>query len=293
MPSLFAQLKAGTLAMKRGLRSFRKKLSKPMVRIAAVAVAWVYRGYMSLVWHTSRIESYGVGRAVHAVVKHRRVVVAIWHDNVVLAPRAYRELSPTTLASRSDIGEVITAVLKLHGYHVFRGGSSRGKSRRTPVFPQLVSHVKELQEVMLALTVDGSSGPARVCKPGIIALSSEAQAPIFATHIACWPAIRLPSWDRTRIPLPFGKIVIVLEGPIVCTKHPIDADEFRRLREQTQLLLEDTARRADRCLAGEPLPPPDPRLDLDPSYGDRDKRVGRSILLRHEPPPNPRPNTQT
>lgn len=292
MPSLFAQLKAGTLAVKRGLRSFRKKLSKPTVRVAAVAVAWVYRVYMSLVWHTSRIESYGVGRAIRAMVEHRRVVVAIWHDNAVLAPRAYRELSPTTLASRSDIGEVITAVLKLHGYHVFRGGSSRGRSRRTPVLPQLVGHVKGRQEVMLALTVDGSSGPARVCKPGIIALSCETGAPIYATHVACRPALRLPSWDRTRVPLPFGKIVIVLEGPILSKKHPIDADEFRRLREQTQLLLDDTARRAERCVSGQTLAPPDPRLDLDPSYGERDKRVGRSFLLPHEPAPNPKPTTE-
>ena len=281
------------LKLKRGARSVRKKLSKPAVRLAAAGLAWVYRGYMSLVWYTSRIESYGMARAVNAMRRHGNIVVALWHDNVVLAPRCCRVFRPTTLASRSDIGDVITAILQMQKYHVFRGGSSRGKSRRTPVLKQLVEYVRAREQVFVALTVDGSTGPARVLKPGIIALSCETGAPIFAVHIACKPALKARTWDRTRFPLPFGKIVMVVEGPIDSTTNPTDADEFRRLREQTQLLLEDTAERADRCLAGAPLPPPDPQLDLDPSYGDRDRRVGRSILLPHEPPPTPRLIPQT
>ena len=277
------------LKIKRGIRSVRKKLSKPAVRIAAVGLAWMYRGYMSLVWRTSRVESYGMARAVNAVKRHRNIVVALWHDNVVLAPRCCRVFSPTTLASRSDIGEVITRILELQKYHVFRGGSSKGKSRRTPVLHQLVEHVRGREEVVLALTVDGSTGPARVCKPGIIALSCDTGAPIFAIHISCKPALKARTWDRTRFPLPFGRIVMVIEGPVGTTGNLTDADEFRRLRDQAQLLLDDTSDRADRCLAGEPLPPPDPRLELDPSYGDRDKRIGRHILLPEEPPPNPRP----
>lgn len=276
-------------AIKRSTRKIRKRLSKPVVHITAHLLAWTYYVYMTLVWYTSRIESYGMGRAVNAVNKHRNIVVALWHDNAVLAPRCCRVFRPTTLASRSDIGEVITAILKLQRYDVFRGGSSRGKKRRIPVLQLLVDHVRQRQEVMLALTVDGSTGPARVMKPGIVALSGETGAPIFAVHIACKPAIKLLTWDRTRIPVPFGRIVMVLEGPIRCDQALIDAEEFRRLREQVQLLLDDTAERADRYLAGESPPPPDSRLDLDPSYGDRDLRIGRRILLPNEPPPNPRP----
>ena len=289
MPNLISRIQSGRRAAKRGLRSFRKKLSKPTVRVVAVVIAWVYRGYMSLVWRTSRVEYYGIARTVYALKKHRNIALAVWHDNVGLAPRGYRELRLTTLASQSDIGEVITAVLKLQGHHVFRGGSSRGKSRRAPVLKQLIQYVKERQEVMLALTVDGSAGPARVLKSGIIALARDTGAPIFAVHFSCKPVIKARSWDRTRFPLPFGRIVIVTEGPILIKKDRVNADEFRRLREQTQLLLDDTARRADHCLLHGDLPPPDPALDLDPSYGDRDRRVGPSLFLPHEPRPNSRP----
>ncbi len=269
-------------------RQTRKKLSKPAVWVTARVIGLLYYLYMGLVWHTSRVESYGMGRGVRAVLKHGNVVVAIWHDNAILAGRCCRELRPTTLASRSDIGEVITAVLNLQKYHVFRGGSSRGKSRRTPILQQLVSYLKKRKEVVLALTVDGSHGPARIMKPGIIGLAMETDMPIFATHLVCKPVLHLPSWDKTRVPLPFGKIVIVLEGPILRNKEASDSEEFERMRSQAQLLLEDTAERADKCLKGEPLPAPNEQLNLDPSYGDRSQRKGRRLLLPHEPPPDPR-----
>lgn len=281
-------LKKTINSIKHDTRRLRKKLSKPAVKLLAACLAWSYRGYMALVWHSSRVESYGMGRAVNAVRTHDNLLVALWHDNVVLAPRCGRDFRPTTLASHSDSGELISAILRLQKYHVFRGGSSRGKSRRTPVLQQLVDYVKKRREVLVALTVDGSTGPARVLKPGIIALSRDTGAPIFAIHIACKPVIHAPSWDRTRIPLPFGRIVLVFEGPIRCDLKPIDAEEFRRLRDKTQLLLDDTARRAEQYIARKQLIPPDPRLELDPSYGDRDLRTGRDFLRSDERPINPR-----
>ncbi len=288
MPSVMSRIQTGRLAVKQSVRSFRKKLSGPAVRGAAWILAWVIWVYMSLVWYTSRIESYGLSRGAVAMNRHRNILVTLWHENVVLTPWAYREFKPTTLASRSDIGEIITAALTRQGYHVFRGGSSKGKSRRSPVLKDLVQHVKDRQEVLLALAVDGSSGPVRVLKPGIIALSNETGAPIFAIHAISSRSIKARTWDRTRFPLPFGRIVIVMQGPLRCDDNPLGGSEFRRLRDQAQLLLEDAANRAEHFLKHGELPPPNPALDMDASYGEEDRRVGRSLLLPHETPLNPR-----
>jgi lysophospholipid acyltransferase (LPLAT)-like uncharacterized protein len=288
MPSLMSRIQAGLRAAKRGTRSFRKKLSGPTIRGTAWILAWFIWAYMSLVWRTSRIESYGVGRAVHAMKQHRNILTTLWHENVILTPWAYREYKPTTLASVSDIGEVIAAALLRQGYTVFRGGSSKGKSRQTTVLKDMVQHVKERQDVMLAIAVDGSSGPARVLKPGIIPLSSETGAPIFTITAVSSHSIKAPTWDRTRIPLPFGRIVVVMQGPLRCDLNPLRGKEFRRLRDQAQLLLEDATNRAEHFLKYGELPPPNPALDLDPSYGEEDNRTGRSLFLPHEPLPRPR-----
>jgi lysophospholipid acyltransferase (LPLAT)-like uncharacterized protein len=289
MPSVMSRIQACLRSAKQGLRSFRKKLSGPTVKATAWLLAWVIWGYLSLVWRTSRVESYGMARAVSAMSRHRNILMTLWHENVVLTPWACREYKSTTLASRSDIGEVITAALKRQGFTVIRGGSSKGKARRTAVLKDLVQHVKERREVMLALAVDGSSGPVRVLKPGIIPLSHNTGAPIFACHVISSRAIKARTWDRTRFPLPFGRIVVVMEGPLRCDLNPLKGKEFRRLRDQAQLLLEDAANRAEHYLKHGELPPPNPALDLDPSYGEEDKRVGRSLFLPHEILPNPRP----
>ncbi len=271
------------------MKRFRKKLSGPTVRITAWVLAWVYWGYMLLVWYTSRVESFGFSRAAIAMKRHRNILMTLWHENVVLTPWSFREFKPTSFASRSDIGEVISAVMIRQGYFIFRGGSSKGKSRRTAVLKDLIQHVKDRQGVLLALAVDGASGPARVLKPGAIALSNATGAPIFAAHAVSSREIRIPTWDRTRFPLPFGRIVIVMQGPLRCDDNPLKGKEFRRLRNQAQLLMEDAARRAEHYLKHGELPPPNPALDLDPSYGEEDKRVSRSLLLPGEPRPNPRP----
>ncbi len=288
MPSLMSQIKTGLRVAKRGTRSFRKMLSGPTVKGTAWLLAWVIWAYMSLVWRTSRIESYGIGRAVNAMSRHRNILMTLWHEDVVLAPWAYREYKPTTLASISDIGEVIAAALKRQGYTVFRGGSSKGKSRQTAVLKDMVQHVKDRQDVLLAIAVDGSSGPVRVLKPGIIPLSNSTGAPIFAIHVISSRSIKARTWDRTRIPLPFGRIVVVMEGPLRCDDNKLGGKVFRRLRDQAQLMLEDAANRAEHCLKHGELPPPNPALDMDPSYGEEDRRTGRSLFLPHETLPNPR-----
>ncbi len=288
MPSLISRIQTGLRAAKRGTRSFRKKISGPTVKGTAWLLAWVFWAYLSLVWRTSRIESYGIGRAVQAMSRHRNILMTLWHENVVLTPWAIRDYKPTSLASRSDIGEVITAALERQGFHIFRGGSSKGKSRRTAVLKDLVQHVKDRQDVLLALAVDGSSGPVRVLKPGIIPLSNKTGAPIFAIHVISSRSVRARTWDRTRFPLPFGRIVVVMEGPLRCDDNKLGGKEFRRLRDQAQLLLEDAATRAEYFLKHGELPPPNPALDLDPSYGEEDKRTGRSLFLPHETLPNPR-----
>jgi hypothetical protein len=39
-------------------------------------------------------------------------------------------------------------------------------------------------------------------------------APALLMGLACRPCIRLKSWDRSVVPLPFGRGAVVVEGPI-------------------------------------------------------------------------------
>jgi hypothetical protein len=58
----------------------------------------------------------------------------------------------------SDFGEVISEMLRLCNFVVFRGGSG-SKSRRRDVLGDLIEHMQSTPRVIYGLTVDGSQGP--------------------------------------------------------------------------------------------------------------------------------------
>ena len=259
------------------------------MRISTVLLAWAYHIHLWVVWRTGRIELIGFDRFAETMRRHERVAMALWHENLVMGIYAIRELRPATLANKSDIGDVISAVLEGQGYHVFRGGSSRSKSRQSKVLDKMVGYFKSHRDVLLAITVDGSAGPARKVKPGVIALAEQAQAPIYILHAECRPCFRIWTWDRTCFPIAFSRVVVLLEGPL-----PVPAPGIRGLRETRDLtdrLLHDTADRARAYLKTGVLPDPDPALGLDPSYGERDTRVGPKIFGKGPRTITPRPNT--
>ena len=268
-------------------RTIRKRVKHRLKRLGAWAIAVSYQIHLWCVWRTARIEVVGCDRLFETLRRHDRVALAIWHENLIMSIYGLRECKPTTLASKSDIGDVIATVLKRNNFHVFRGGSSRGKSRRSPALEKMVEYFKSHRDILIPITVDGSAGPARKMKPGVIALAEQAQAPIFVMHCECRPCFRIWTWDKTRIPLGFGKIVMVFEGPIL--PQPPGLKGFRKSRDQTDLLLRDTCKRAETLLKTGELPPADPALELDPSYGEGETRRGRSLFAKGESPIVPRP----
>lgn len=261
-------------------RTLRKRVKHGLKRLGAWAIATSYQIHLWCVWRTSRIEVVGCDRLIETMKRHDRIALALWHESLILAIYAIRECRPTTLASKSDIGDVISTILERLDYNVFRGGSSRSKSRQTAVLDDMVAYFKTHREVLLAITVDGSAGPARKMKPGIIALAGQADAPIFAMHCVCRPCLRIWTWDRTRVPMLFGKIVIVFEGPVMPGGAGISA--FRAARDKAALLLDDTADRAEAYLRTGQLPAAAQALELDASYGRGDRRPGRSLCEESE-----------
>jgi lysophospholipid acyltransferase (LPLAT)-like uncharacterized protein len=176
-----------------------------------------------------------------AAERHDRAVCALWHEEVFTVAFNYRHFHGHTLASVSDFGEVISEMLRLCNFVVFRGGSG-SKSRRRDVLGDLIEHMESVPRVIYGLTVDGSQGPAYRMKPGCVAIARACRAPLVLVRTHYTRGITLDTWDRTQIPLPFTRRLTLASGPYWITP---DADEaeceaFRRHVENE--LLELTAR---------------------------------------------------
>src|SRR5262245_55118632 len=208
------------------LRRARKNLrafvvGRAMAGVLAV-VPWLYLRYMRFVFATSRVRENDYPRLHEIIREHDGAVGLLWHEEVFTVAYGYHHLGfrPHTLASLGRAGEVITRMLELCGFVVFRGGSSTKRSRRrADVVDDLVEHMRTHREVIYGLTVDGSQGPAYRMKRGGAVIARACGRPVILSRTWYRRSLRLPTWDRTAIPLPWNEIAFYLAGP-----YPVPAD---------------------------------------------------------------------
>ena len=219
-------------------RSIRPLFSKPLSRFAAWIVPYFYLFYMRLVWATSRLEG-AEGFVLNDIADaHDGAIALLWHEEVFTVAYGYPyiDVQGHTLASLGESGEVITRMLELCGYVVFRGGSSSGPTRRRlNVLAEMIHHMKTTPRVIYGITVDGSKGPAYRMKMGGVVIARECNKPVALVRTWYKRAIRLKTWDRMAIPLPFNVIRYYLRGPYLVPEDAATDEGLARFR----LLLEN------------------------------------------------------
>jgi len=223
-------------------RRLRKRLH-PIFAPALLNLTWaivprLYVAYMWLVWRTSRVEDRGYPSLVRLTADaHDGVVCLLWHEEVFSVAWSYRDVTPHTLANVGDSGELITRLLELCGYLVFRGGSSRRRSRqRETVLIEMIRHMRQTPHVIYGITVDGSNGPYHVVKPGALLIAQKCGKPMLLVRTWAKRNLRLPTWDRMALPLPFNRIRQYAIGPFFVPEDA-DAEAFERCRVELETRL--------------------------------------------------------
>jgi 3-deoxy-D-manno-octulosonic-acid transferase len=221
------------------------------VRLSATALPGLYAAWMAFVWHTSRVEDAGLESLHDIVAAHDGCVALVFHEDALLSAWACRRLGlrPATLVSVSDAGEVAHRILASCGFQVLRGGSSRRASRRRPLaLLGLIRHLQREPRALCAIAVDGSHGPRRSLKSGGLALARAAGKPIVLARVASRPSLRLPTWDRLALPLPFGRIRLELRGPYPLPEDAatrVGLERFRARLEREMLEMASAAVRSE------------------------------------------------
>lgn len=146
-------------------------------------------------------------------------LAAFFHESLLPAAFRFRDRAYSVAVSRSRDGDLIEATLRRLGYaDPARGSSSRGGSAA------LLALVRKIEAgTTVAVLVDGPRGPACASKPGIVTLARLTGQPIQPVAFAARPALRLGSWDRSLIPLPFARVVCAFGEPL--DVDPEDASE--------------------------------------------------------------------
>lgn len=211
----------------------KQSMSKKMVAVLGSLLVWAL---MHLLFLSCRKYIFGrseLDRLIRA--NGGRAVSASWHRSMLFTAYYFRNFNAALMASRSSDGELITALLKRFGYVVTRGSSGVGKGGQDAL-KEFIDHVSGGN--VGGLAVDGPKGPPYVTKGGICVAAARTGAPILP-HI--WTAesnVRVNSWDRTIIPKPFSRLVMIIDRePIYFTLKDVDEDLERCRRKVTSRLL--------------------------------------------------------
>jgi len=158
---------------------------------------------------TWRMTTLGVERVPAARRAAGSLVFAFWHGTLLPLEHANRGRGVCVLSSWHRDGELSARVMAGLGYRVVRGSTSRGGARGIQM---LVRAVRAGHDV--AVTPDGPRGPARRAQAGAVYVAARSGAPVVPVGVAASRALRLGSWDRFLVPLPFSRVVVAYGEPL-------------------------------------------------------------------------------
>ncbi len=172
---------------------------------------------------------------------NNQAIYSIWHNrlaySLVIYQRYVREHTGgrelASLVSASKDGGLLARVLELFGTRPVRGSSSR---RGPQALREMVSSAEE--GCILAITPDGPRGPCYQVQEGIIGLAQVTALPVIPVSYHLTFKIRMKSWDRFQVPLPFGQCTVRFGEPITVSRSATD-EEREQLRLELQKRMMD------------------------------------------------------
>lgn len=233
-------------------RGLARPLRNPRVQGALARLTAAYLG-----WALSTIRWRSVGREAAEAIwdSGDGVIVCFWHSRILISPACWpldRAQEPRALISLSADGEFIARAMERLGFPAIRGSSAKASDRAKAkggevAFRHTLNWLRAGGGI--AITPDGPRGPAESMTEGPPMLAGVSGVPVLLVGLACAPCLRLRTWDRAVVPLPFARGAIVWDQPSpVAPRTP--AAEIERLSRRWAERLTTATARAEAALGG-------------------------------------------
>ncbi len=174
----------------------------------------------------------------------RPIIMAVWHSSIIYTLYRFKMHQAVVMVSGSKDGEWVARALTHWGQIPMRGSKHKGG----------LGAIKKMGEMVrkygynAGIVADGSRGPAQVAQTGPVVLARDTGAPLIPLGFASRPAYRFNSWDRTVLPLPFSRVVMVCGEPMYVPEGTRGAiltgyrEKMQRALNQATALAEKTLR---------------------------------------------------
>jgi hypothetical protein len=208
-------------------------------------LSWILWLIVKLVSATLRFTVVGDGRRRALREAGRPIIWAIWHGRQFLLYR-YDPGDPLTIiTSPSRDGRLQAAVVRRFGMETVWGSSSRGGAR---ALAGLIRAIQRGRHGCLA--VDGPRGPAYTVKAGVLLVAKKTGGVVLPVVASARRALRLRSWDRFLVPLPFTRAVVMVGEPMEVPPETKD-EELEAMRAALERRMQALTEEVDRvCRRG-------------------------------------------
>lgn len=161
-------------------------------------------------------------------------VIAFWHGKMLPVWFYFRKYDKKAgVVSSSKDGQVLSDYLDILGYKLIRGSSSKGGKKVIEEAVGLAS------KNTILITPDGPRGPNEKMKIGAVLIAHKGKVPLQLCSVEIGWSIKLNSWDKFEVPLPFSYIELkfseILEFESLDDREEIE----RKLIELEKLLSEN------------------------------------------------------
>jgi lysophospholipid acyltransferase (LPLAT)-like uncharacterized protein len=202
-------------------RGFIKQFgaSEAVLTFAALLLAIYYR----LVGWTNAIRRIPQATFFEPLEKEP-VILALWHGEHFLMPFfGWRPDRLNILVSNHRDGEILVRAGTHFGLKFIRGSGDHGKEflrkKGMRAFITLLKLLKRGESVVMTADVPKVS---RVVGLGIVTLAKHSGCAIIPVAMVTSRRLQLKNWDRTKISLPFGRMVMLRGAPV---RVASDADD--------------------------------------------------------------------
>lgn len=173
-------------------------------------------------------------------VPQEKIIFAIWHNRLALSLMMYRryvwqrapERRMAAMVSASKDGGMLARILEHFNVEPVRGSSSR---RGPQALREIITWGERGYD--LAITPDGPRGPCYTVQEGVISTAQFTGLVLVPVSYRLNWKVRLKSWDRFQVPLPFALCEITVGRVLRVPREATDAE-----RKELRLQLENELR---------------------------------------------------
>lgn len=171
----------------------------------------------------------------------KQAIAAFWHGRLLMMPhlRAPSRKMHVLISSHRD-GLIISQTMDRFDVHTIVGSSSKGS---LGALKNIFIALKEGDNVVI--TPDGPKGPFQVAATGVAHIVARCDVPVVPMAFSSTRHLRMKSWDRFMVALPFSTLYFAaglpIHGVVGSSKETVEL-----LRARIEIALSEITAEADR-----------------------------------------------